>query len=475
MRILSIITLLFLAVPTAHAAPLTLQDAFRLALQNNKSLKAADEQLQQSQIQIRRAWTYLGPTVNGQIMRSWNNEVTAAFPYNDPRDPGVLTRPSPDGSCNPDPAQFGQPVSTGPSCFVQRPRLNNIVVRPAQSTTYTLSGNQPIFAGATIPALQAAWNTEELTLASIDNAREQVLYNVANLYYNVAAAEKFARLNAQSLTNLQTHLRQAEAKYAVGQIPRMGVLQAQIEVARAQATLARSRNDYQNALAALANLIGAGPIAELQAAEDLTAATFTALAFPSDATASAVKNRGDMKVAATQVSLAKDNKNLAYLKWAPNLILNGQIQRTDNAGAFGEKDSWNVALVLNVPLIQSGGGVFEVQDSYSKIRQAETQVSAKQDEIAVDVQTSRSRLDVTQGNLAVALQQANLAQENYNVTQISFENGIATSLDLIDANQTLLGAQINAIREQLNVHLDTLNYYRALGLLNEALGVEPKE
>lgn len=464
------------AAAPAAAAPLTLEQAYRLALQKNPQLQAAREGVEQAEAKVNKAWTYLGPTVNGQISHSWNNEVTAAFPYDDPRKPGALVRPGLDGNCPipPDAANFGSAVSTGPACFVKAPSFSEIVVRPAESTTLTLSGSQPIFSGQVIPALQMAREGREIARNSLAGAKEQVLYNVANLYYNTAAAERFVRLSEQSFSNLQDHLKTAQAKYAVGQIPRMGVLQAQIEVTRAQASLSRARNDYQNAKLALANLIGAENPIELLSAEDLTATTYTAV-YPADPTAEAMKNRSDVKVSNSQIEIARDGKNVALLAFSPVLMLNGNIQHTDNPGSFGEEDSWTAMLMLNVPLIQGGGRIFDLQENYSKIRQAETMHQAKKREVQLDVQSSFSKLQVTRENLAVATKQRELAEENFAITKVSFENGLATSLDLIDANQTLLGAEINETREQLNERLDTLNYMRSLGLLLRAVQVSDEE
>jgi outer membrane protein TolC len=467
--------LALVAPASAAAAPMTLDEAYRIAIQNNAQLRAAQESVKQAEINARRAWTYLGPQINGQISHSWNNEVTADFPYTDPRDPGLLSPPV-NGSCPTDPAEvsFGAPVSAGAACFLTRPRVNQIVVRPAESTTFTLSGAQPIFQGQTIPALQAAWDAEDMAAANLQYAREQILFSVSQVYYNTAAAERFVRIQEQSLANLRDHLKTAQAKYAVGQIPRMGVLQAEIEVTRAEAAYSRARTDYRNALLAFANLLGIDDVPELESAEALTATTF-AVNFPQDPTDAAYKNRGDLEAARKQVELARDQKNVNLLAFAPSLMLNGNIQKVDNPGSFGEEESWTVMLVLNVPLFQSGKRIFDAQESYSQIRQAESQLEAKRNEVKLDVATALAKLEVTQQNLAVAQKQAELSRENYQITKVSFDNGLATSLDLIDANQLLFSAEVNLTREQLNARLEALNVMRSAGLLTSALQVGPVE
>jgi outer membrane protein TolC len=476
MRSVLIAAALTLAAQTAAAAPLTLQDAYRQALANNPQMKAAREQVKQAEIQAGKAWTYLGPTLNAQLSHSWNNEVSVDFPYTDPRTPGYLIKPNLDASCPvpPDPSSFGRSVSTGAVCFLQQPKMNKIIVRPSESTTLALQGSQPIFSGQTLPGVQMAYAGEDATRYGVAAAQEQILFGVATAYYGVATAERYARLSDQSLANLRDHLKTAETRFAVGQIPRMGVLQAQIEVTKAEAAAARARNDYQNARLALGNLIGASQPPELPSAEDLTAATFKS-DFPADPTAEANQNRGDLKSSEAQLHVAQHNRTFNLMSLSPVLMLNGNLQHTDQPGSFGEKDSWTLMLMLNVPILQGGARIFNVRDGYSKLRQAESTLEAKRAEVRLDVQTAVSKLEVTRQNVAVAAKTRELAQENYTITKVSFENGLATSLDMIDANQALLGAELNFTREQFNLRLDTLNLYRAMGTLTPALGVAAEE
>ncbi len=465
-----------LAALPAHAQQtLTLQAAFNLALQNNKNLLAARESIDQAVIQGRKAWTIMGPSVEAQAAQSWNNEIVTQFAATDPREPVLITPTNPDFSC-PDPTtlapgDFTSPtgINAGPACVFSQPTFQDVIVRPGTSRTLTLSGTQPIFIGGLIPALQAAGDQKELARANFSDAREQVLYNVANLYYNTVAAERFVELQRQSYENLQKHLASTRTKYEVGQIPRMGVLQAQIELTRAAAALSRARNDYLNAQAALANLIGITELPRLSSPDAMTTATWVPSEFPTDPTQAALANRSDLRASMQQLELAKTSRNSVWWRFAPSVVATGQIQRNTDPGAFGEQDSWTVMAVASIPLIDKGQRVVDLQDSFSRIRQAELMLEAKQNEVRLDIQTSRSKLEVTRQNLAVAEEQMQLADENYQITTLSFENGLATSLDVIDANQALLGAEINLLRERFNLQLDTLNYLRALGLLEEEL------
>jgi outer membrane protein TolC len=423
---------------TASAETLTLDQAFRLALTHNRNLQAGSENIQQARIQKRQAWSIMGPTASAQANQSWNNEVVTQFP-----------------------GPTGQPI--------------DVVVRPGQSRTFTLSGTQPIFVAQFIPALQNAGRSQALAQANIRDAQEQVLYNVANLYFNVVAAEQFVELSRRSYENLLEHLATAEARFEVGQLPRMGVLQAQIEVTRAQATWTRARNDYTNALAALANLIGIPQIERLQPAGELVERISTqatpGVPFATNATAAALEKRPDLEAARKQLDLAQGGRTAGWYAFSPSLVANGQYQVSSDPGALGAGESWTVMLVLNVPILEGGRRILDLQESASRIRQAERLMEAKRDEVSLDVQTAISNLRVGMENLELAVQQQALARENFEIARISFESGLITSLDVIDANQALLSSEINALREQFNARLDRYNYLRATGQLREGLGL----
>lgn len=417
----------------AAAEPLTLEDAFAHALRHNRNLLAGEENVRQAELQRRHAWTIMGPSLDAQATHAWQNEITSALP-------------------GPDPA--------GPP--------QEIVIRPAQTATMQLNATQPLFVGALIPALQAAGNQRRLARHNMDDAREQVLFNVANLYFNTVAAAEFVSLQEQSRENLVAHLDIARTRFEVGETPRMGVLQAQIELTRAEAALARARNDERNARAALANLLGMAEVPRLVSASELIAAA-TPAEFPEDPAEQARTHRSDLLAAQSQVDLARDGRNTQWWQFSPSVIASGNIQRQTDPGAFGDEDMWMVAVTLNIPLIDRGSRIVSLQESFSQIRQAEILREATSNEIQLDLQTAQSQLEVTRQNLRVAYEQVALSEENFELTTLSFEHGLATSLDVIDANQALLSSQVNLIQEQFNLQLDTLNYFRAMGLLEEHL------
>jgi hypothetical protein len=68
-----------------------------------------------------------------------------------------------------------------------------------------------------------------------------------------------------------------------------------------------------------------------------------------------------------------------------------------------------------------------------------------------------------------------LARESFALVKKSFERGLSTSLDVIDANNMLNGAELGLASERFNNDTKVLALLLALGRMPEALGVTDVE
>ena len=459
--------------PAAQAQVLTLEDAFQTALERNRDLQNVEENLVQANLQVRRAWSNLLPTMGAQASQTWNNEVVSGFPMTDPQQPAVIGRPTQEGCTEPVPGE--DPITPGPVCIFSEPAVEEVVVRPGQSQALSVSVSQPIFVGPSIPGIRMANASREASEADFRSIREQTLYHVAQLYMNTVALERLVRLQEKGYENMRSHLEVAQSRYRVGDASRLSVLQAETEVTRADAALHRTRVEYRNARASLANLLGVESVGRLQPPEELTRFAQIGAPYGEEATSVARSNRGDLMAARKQVDAARHSRTAQAMRFAPSLMASAGLQWDTDPGAFADARSWSVGLTLNVPLFEAGNRIHDLQESASRLRQARTTLLAREQELRVDLEAAFNRLEVSRRNLEVARKQRELARESFTVAETGFAHGAVSGIEVIDTNQTLFSAEVEALRESLNVELDTLNYYRALGLLADVLGIGPEE
>ncbi|HEX8823422.1 MAG TPA: TolC family protein [Archangium sp.] len=410
-----------LTVSAAAATPpvLTLDQALEAARQNNLDLKVARARLQQAQLLSRRAWAAYLPTVSvgGSYTRNSDEAVVAL-----PGGPEIVIQPY---------NQFG-----------------------AQAEV-----RQALLAPALIPAIRNAGIAEDVAELNTENARREILFAVAQSYFGAASYQEAIRA-AQFLLEVNT-AREADTqrRFDAGTVTRVALLRAKLDRARAEQDLVRARNAFASSRLGLATLIQRDaefslelpPVPEVPPAEE-------------DLTQKALEQRPDVAAARRNLDLALGRRQGVWYSYAPSVGFTG-VYRLSNAGGFtGQNDSW--ALTVGAQWTLWDGGTREINLREESARVAEASAQQKQAESRVTEEVARARLEVenARANLSKAEEALSLARETQRLTEISFKAGVATYLEVADANAALTNAEVGAISERLQTSLAALRLLRAAGL-----------
>ncbi|HEX8433470.1 TolC family protein [Archangium sp.] len=415
---ISLIAALTLTVSAATPV-LTLDEALQAARQENLDLKVARARLEQSALLSRRAWAGYLPTVSvgGSYTRNSNEAVVAL--------PG------------------------GPE----------IVIQPFNQFSAQAEVRQAIIAPSLWPAIRSAGIAEDVAELNTENARREILFAVAQSYYGAASYQEAIRA-AQFLLEVNT-AREADTqkRFDAGTVTRVALLRAQLDRARAEQDLLRARNAYASARLALATLIqrDADFTLELPPVPQVPAAN-------EDLTKQALEQRPDVAVARRNLDLAVSRRQGVWFSYAPSVGFSGVYRLSNAAGFTGRNDVW--ALTLSAQWMLWDGGLREINLREESARVAEASALRKQSEARVTEEVARARLEYenAQANLSKAQEALGLARETQRLTEISFKAGVATYLEVADANAALTNAEVGAISERLQASLSALRLLRAAGV-----------
>jgi len=120
---------------------------------------------------------------------------------------------------------------------------------------------------------------------------------------------------------------------------------------------------------------------------------------------------------------------------------------------------------LNFPFFEGGLRVAELREAQAKERQARLAYDDLKKNIDVELRGAYLDLETQQGALAFLEDQLVFAQDNYNAVLRQYENGLATSLDVMDANALLLSAERNAAEALYGWRLAYLKVRKSSGTL----------
>ena len=303
--------------------------------------------------------------------------------------------------------------------------------------------------GRELIAFKASGELISKSRADIEAAKRDYALQVAAAFYDVIRRTRSVRIANANLTRLNAHKDAIHSRISAGLLTKTEAYRAQAEVAEGKAALTDAKNQLAASRSTLGRLV---PLEEgFQLREPLQ----TIPKLPAPSLASAVEMgismrpeigsaRLDAVVAGRQVEITKS------LFW-PKITLEGSagLQNEDISGHYDATDTdftrdttaYNAKLTLSIPLIDGGLRSADVVKTKASERMARHRVRLAIKEVQHQVETAwYARL--TQGDRVLALEETRHFSEQFlNATTKRFTEGMAQSLDLMDANTRLVEAE----------------------------------
>ena len=425
-----LIALLLLLPAGARAERVvTLEQAYALALRNHPSIQLLRERVRQAEAARYKAWSALKPTFTFQgTYTHFDEEIVVDFSemmkalgLNIPSEPTVLQKQD----------QFG----------------------------FQAVANLPVFRGPAYPSIGLARKQVRLAELGEIRSRQDFLQQVARAYYMVVSQKEVVQALQNKVTVDLKHLGAAKARFEVGQAPRSTVLRADLVATQDQQQLRVQRNNLHVARRQLAILLGLSGSVEVKR----PAEPATVKAQGGKMIDEALTVRRDYHASLLSVELAHQAKDTVWWGFAPSLDLTWLYRWTEAAGFATKKGMWNLMLTLNVPIYDGGIRYANLRESHAKLRQAEEQRRALAQEIEASIVKLRGDMDSAEAGVVSARKALELARTTASDMEVSFEAGAVTQLDVLDANQRLLDAELALTAQIFQRDLARLALTHALG------------
>ena len=467
MRKIILGSFLFLAVPmiilarpakaeydASHSRILTLEKAHRMALENNYNMKSIKETIHQADIWIYKAWAILLPNISANASLT-RNDKESKFAYPDMK--AIITNAVSDAVAN--------AMNTTPPPHVASGAGSENILQEKWGYSYGFTANMTLLNARSIPLILNATDNVNSTRYSGRHQRNDLLFVVTASYYTVNTSKEALELAREDLENANAFLKMAKARKAVGQAVKIEVLRAEIECMEAEKQLKNARDALKLAKTSLSYLIGYKGDFDVTDPEKPKPAKGSL----KDLTERALQDRLDLKAARIQRTMAERDRNETLTKWVPVFDLTYNWNWDSATGFSGEHDSWRLIFGANWSLFEGGYKIAEAFERGSIMRQAEFGVSQLAVYIKEQVESSMIEYQKSLRNIELAEKQIALAEENYRLVKKQYEQGLATSLDLLDAQTTLSASRRNGALENLSLDLAVLTLNKALGEYNPLL------
>lgn len=421
-----VIALVLSAPFTAAAEDYSLPDLYRLALERSDKLKLSEENLTIARLGKDKAMSVLIPRVTafGNYVRYSEDKYNAL----------------------------------------------NMLVQPQSAEQWGLRMDQQFsFSLREFTAL--SFSKENISKNDLDLAanREEYLFQVAQSYYDVLKARKGLEIAQANLERLAKYRDAADKRLKVGEITKTVLLRAEAQLSAANSDKVRVENGLALTKVILARLVGLESDFNLKEQPQPDVPTM-----PVDKLkALAASERSDLKSSASAQKMAALQVSFARGAFWPNLALSGVYQRADQnpEGATLIKDSRYGALGLSFPFFEGGLRQAELAEAKSRERQARYAYADLKKDIEMQVEAAYLDLMTQKGTITYLSDQLKFARDNYFAVSRQFEVGLASSLDVLDANNLLVSSERQLADATYTYQLATLMIKRTTGtLLKEIAG-----
>lgn len=305
------------------------------------------------------------------------------------------------------------------------------------------------------------------TQAQWHNARVSVAAEVAQTYYGLATCTQLLAVAQADAASRADTARLSELSTRAGfTAPAVAAL------ARASAAEARSRVISQQESCDLGTkaLVALSGLAEPDLRQKLApalmqqgqAAPISVASIP----AQTLTQRPDVFAAEREVVVASARVGSAKAQRYPRLTLNGAIGalRVSNGGGSTDASTWSFGpLAVSVPLFDGGQRVAHISLAETQYEQAVITYRAQVRQAVREVEDALIKLQSTEARQTNAEVSRQGYAQSLAATQVRYEQGLASLVELEDARRVALAAQSGLLGLALERNLAWVALYRALG------------
>jgi TolC family type I secretion outer membrane protein len=326
----------------------------------------------------------------------------------------------------------------------------------------SLELRQPIYRGGRTAA--AVDSAEKLVLAQrqlLKDTEQTVLLAVAQSYMDVWRDQAILALRINNEERLRRQREAALDRFNVGEITRTDVAQAESRLAGATADVIAAQGQLETSRAIFRQVVGLEPISITQAPplqgipNDVQSMVTLALQDEPTVVASRFLENS---------ALADVRERLGRL--LPEVSLVGLLLYQEGTTTAGiENKSAQIRAEVSVPLYQQG-------TTYSQVRQAKQVASQRRLEISESLREAEREAVAAWEALITARAQIAAFQAQVQAAQIALDGvvqentvGARTVLDILDAEQEVLDAQVSLVGAQRDEVVASFRVAAAIGRL----------
>jgi outer membrane protein TolC len=442
-----ILLLLPLAIASADASPLTLDEALAAAAKSNVDLLLSGTDRDAAGVEAYASWSGILPRLDVQAVFENN--------YNSNGQQLTIT-----------------PVEINPV------RYEKIIVTTPSSNfeNYTLVAQltMPLFDGfkswANISRFKLLVKAAD---KQYDDAALNVAFDVISRFYDLVRAERSLKVLEEAVARSEVLVRRTDELYQAGRAPRSETYAARVTLGNDRISAEQQRSRLADARVALSLAVGRGadPTLEVLPPAGLDRTAFVEPLSQESLVELAKRKRPLLGASEQRILAAGQEIRAAASGYWPSLQANASYGRQSPwlAGTYGvygdfsQQFGVNVGVTLTWNLFE--GRLTSANVQRANVSERRAQLQAEQALLQVTGQIARSRASYLTLSASAALAEENLkaAEENLKLAERRYDAGAGTQVEVRDALLNLTRAQLTLLTTRIDAIIARADLNRAVG------------
>jgi outer membrane protein len=296
------------------------------------------------------------------------------------------------------------------------------------------------------------------------NEQQTILFDVVQDYYAVLQNERSVQVFQSSLAEQEELVRQAQAKYRLGNGTPLAIAQSQSQASSTRVQLIQAQASVVTARAMLAFLLGS-PVTARPLVDGFVA--------PADSgqpveqwISEADAHRQDLAAAAAAVLAARQGVRIAIGEYFPSVTVNVNYLIYKETQPLNDKLSG--AISANIPIFTAGQIEADVRNAFSILRAALLSQSQTRKQVEDDIRTAYANLQSTRDQIRELRVELSANRDALVLAQREEPLGLAITLDVLTAQAQLLSTQLSLATQEYQEKINYLDLLRVSGRLTMA-------
>ena len=336
---------------------------------------------------------------------------------------------------------------------------------------YSFNIEQPIYRGRSlVTGVELSELDLESSKSSMVQTKSDIILAVHEAYYSLLKTRKFEEVARQSLEERKAHLKDANAYFKAGLIPKNEMLQSEVQLAGAEIELIRAMNLSIMALARLNTLLRR-PVENEIEVEDILKYEPSKISWDLSVR-QAKEHRPELKQSEISIEQADKNITLTRAPYLPAVSVSANyLKQGDNVLANdypipgGSSEVKTAMATLEWRFWAWGQSKDEVAVAKYNMKKAQENEAELLDDIILQVRKAFLDIKEFEYNIGVTKKAIEQAEEDFRINQSRYQAQLSTTTDVLDAQTRLTRARINYFNALYNYRISLMGLAWATGTL----------